>query len=224
MSRLVYEQKLKFLTLGDTAVGKTSLVLRFSDDEFEKNILPTIGIDFKVRTLIFQEKRVRIQVWDTAGQEKFKNITSAYYRGAQGIILTYSVSNRKSYEHVDYWIKNIENCSDCEIETILVANKTDLEKQREVSKEEGLKLANKYSIPYIETSAKSGKNVEEAFLKLAKKVLSKKNSNFTKKKSRFKSTSVSTSSLDSMITTPTTPVIIEENEKIDEREENKCCN
>ncbi|KAJ3446164.1 ras and ef-hand domain-containing protein [Anaeramoeba flamelloides] len=160
------------LSNNQIAVGKTCLLLRFSEDEFDFNLPPTVGIDLRMRTLRINGERVRIQVWDTAGQERFRKITSSYYRGAQGILLTFSVTDRKSFDNIHSWTEDINKCSDNNISTILVGNKIDLE-DRVVSKEEGQEVATQYGMTYIETSAKTGEGVEQAFLTLTKLILEK---------------------------------------------------
>ena len=156
--------------LGDSSVGKTCLLLRFVDDQFPKNHLPTIGIDFKIKTIKLDNKVIKLQVWDTAGQERYRTITQTYYKGAMGIILVYDCSDPKSFKSIQSWMKQIDEHANPGVAKILVANKCDLE-PKQVNPSEGKALADNYGLPFIETSAKSGMNVELLFESLARQIL-----------------------------------------------------
>lgn len=156
-------QPVKLLIIGDSGVGKSCLLLRFCDDEFTPSFISTIGIDFKIRNIKVNGKDVRLQIWDTAGQERFRTITTAYYRGAMGIILVYDVTNERSFQNIQNWIENVENYANKDVNLILIGNKCDEEKGRVVSKEKGQSLASKLNIPFLETSAKTNKNVDKSF-------------------------------------------------------------
>eukprot|EP00992_Anisonema_acinus_P005449 TRINITY_DN1815_c0_g1_i1.p1 TRINITY_DN1815_c0_g1~~TRINITY_DN1815_c0_g1_i1.p1 ORF type:complete len:197 (-),score=31.19 TRINITY_DN1815_c0_g1_i1:22-612(-) len=158
---------IKFLIVGDCAVGKSSLLVRFSDGNFTESYISTIGIDFKLREADIEGRRCKIQLWDTAGQERFRTITSAYYRGAHGIVLVYDVTNRNSFENVSYWMKHIEKYSSENVNCILVGNKIDESSKREVSRSEGLQLAGTFNVEFYECSAKNGMMVEQCFMDLA---------------------------------------------------------
>lgn len=134
MNQREYDFMFKILLVGNSAVGKSSLLMRFADDIFTDNFLPTIGVDFKIRTIESSGSIVKLQMWDTAGQEKFKTITSAYYKGAHGVILTYDITDRKSFVDLQNWLSEIDKYSKENVVKILVGNKNDLESQREVSK------------------------------------------------------------------------------------------
>ena len=126
---------IKILTLGDTMVGKSSIVLRFSDDKFDENVFATIGIDFKTKYIKVRDASVKVLIWDTAGQEKFRNIAKQYYKGANGVLLIYDVCNRKSFERIGFWLNELkENNKIDELYAILVGNKIDLEQRRVISK------------------------------------------------------------------------------------------
>ena len=122
-------------------MGKSCLLLRFSEDQFTSSFITTIGIDFKIRTVELDGKRVKLQIWDTAGQERFRTITNAYYRGAQGILLTYDVTDEGSFNNVRNWMRNIEQHATDGVSKILVGNKSDAEEKRVISTEQGLALA-----------------------------------------------------------------------------------
>jgi len=157
----------KLLLIGDTSVGKSCLLLRFADDEFTKDYISTIGVDFKIKTLTMDSKTVKLQIWDTAGQERFRNITSSYYRGAHGIIIVFDVTNTKSLKNVEDWLGEIDKHALQTVDKLLVGNKCDLVHQRVVSMAEAKEFATSHGLPYIETSAKDSTNVDDAFHKLA---------------------------------------------------------
>ncbi|KAJ9474021.1 Ras-related protein SEC4 [Pseudozyma hubeiensis] len=165
-----YDFLIKLLLIGDSGVGKSCLLLRFCDDAWTPSFITTIGIDFKIRTIELDGKRIKLQIWDTAGQERFRTITTAYYRGAMGILLVFDVTDQKSFENVRTWHANIEQHASEGVSKILIGNKSDWEEKRAVTSEQGEELARELGIPYIETSAKSNANVEEAFFNLAREV------------------------------------------------------
>ncbi|XP_060007368.1 ras-related protein Rab-8B isoform X1 [Lagenorhynchus albirostris] len=133
------------------------------------------GIDFKIRTIELDGKKIKLQIWDTAGQERFRTITTAYYRGAMGIMLVYDITNEKSFDNIKNWIRNIEEHASSDVERMILGNKCDMNDKRQVSKERGEKLAIDYGIKFLETSAKSSTNVEEAFFTLARDIMTKLN-------------------------------------------------
>ena len=154
----------KLLCLGETGVGKTCVILRYSDNKFTKHQMSTVGIDFKIKVIEYKTKQIKLIIWDTAGQERFRNITNQYYNGADGIILIYDVTNRNSFNNVTYWINQIASKSDrTKIGLILVGNKTDDEKSRVITKEEGEILGKNNEIDFMETSAFTNYNINECF-------------------------------------------------------------
>ncbi|XP_077320055.1 ras-related protein Rab-13, partial [Lithobates pipiens] len=166
-----YDHLFKLLLIGDSGVGKTCLIVRFSEDSFNSTYISTIGIDFKIRTTEIQGKKIKLQVWDTAGQERFKTITTAYYRGAMGIILVYDITDERSFENIQNWMKSIKENAAAGVERMLLGNKCDMETRRKVQKERGEKLAKEHGIRFFETSAKSSQNVDESFNFLATDIL-----------------------------------------------------
>eukprot|EP01129_Flabellula_baltica_P005503 TRINITY_DN19_c1_g1_i1.p1 TRINITY_DN19_c1_g1~~TRINITY_DN19_c1_g1_i1.p1 ORF type:complete len:202 (+),score=46.52 TRINITY_DN19_c1_g1_i1:48-653(+) len=157
----------KILVIGDSSVGKSSLLLRFADGDFNSNFLSTIGVDFKLKTIEVGNSPVKLQIWDTAGQERFRNITRSYYRGAHGIMLVYDVTNEESFANIDYWLKEVDKFASPNVHKILVGNKNDLVDERVVSEEDGRQLAASMDIKFLETSAKEATNVNEAFTQMA---------------------------------------------------------
>jgi len=161
---------LKLVVVGDYGVGKTALLIRFSDDEFSENYISTIGVDFRDRTVDTGDSLVKLQIWDTAGQDKFKTITSAFYRSAQGVILVFDVTNRETYEHVEEWVADCQRNAPEGVARMLIGNKADLA-DRQVPSEEAEKFAERLGMPYVETSAKNSTNVDAAFNSVARSAL-----------------------------------------------------
>ncbi|XP_071787831.1 ras-related protein Rab-8A-like isoform X1 [Asterias amurensis] len=168
-----FDYRFKILVTGDSSVGKTCVLCRFSDDVFRETFISTIGIDFKIRTIDLDGKKIKLQIWDTAGQERFRTITTAYYRGAMGIMLVYDITNQKSFENIRNWIRNIEEHASSDVEKMILGNKCDMEDRRVVTKDKGEQLAIEYGIKFMETSAKASINVEEGFVTLARDIKAK---------------------------------------------------
>ena len=158
------------LIIGESGVGKTCLLLRFTDDSFTANHLTTIGIDFKIKIINLNGKLIKLQIWDTAGQERFRTITKTYYKGAHGIILTYDVTDQNSFKNIRNWIKQIEANAQIGVKRVLVGNKCD-KPDRVVTEEEGRKLAEDFNMSFFETSAKTNQNVNEVFNFLTQEIL-----------------------------------------------------
>ncbi|XP_057512449.1 ras-related protein RABC2a-like [Actinidia eriantha] len=167
-----YDLSFKILLIGDSGVGKSSLLVTFISNSVE-DLAPTIGVDFKIKHLTVGGKRLKLTIWDTAGQERFRTLTSSYYRGAQGIILVYDVTRRETFTNLsDVWAKEVDLYStsqDCV--KILVGNKVDRESERVVSREEGIALAKEHGCLFLECSAKTRENVEQCFEELALKIM-----------------------------------------------------
>jgi Ras-related protein Rab-1A len=192
-SQLEYDYLFKYLIIGNSGVGKSCLLIRFTDDKYEEGYVTTIGVDFKIKTLIIEGKSVKLQIWDTAGQERFRNIVSSYYKGAHGIMMVYDITDLESFRYLDSWIKEIEKNASKNVYKILVGNKNDLEKNRKVTFEKGKEFANLHGMKFFETSAKENRNVEEAFKEMTKdiinsfkKVNEKLNSSFVIEKKKGK--------------------------------------
>ncbi|KAG6860893.1 hypothetical protein C0995_006332 [Termitomyces sp. Mi166 len=169
----------KLLLIGNSSVGKSSLLLRFSDEQWlpEDESSATIGVDFRVHKMDVKGKKVKLSIWilsgyqDTAGQERFRTITSSYYRGAQGIILVYDVANRESFDALPRWYSELETYVSNSVVKILVGNKVDKEFSRQVSTEEGQAFAIRMNSLFIEASAKTAVNVNEAFQEVVEQIL-----------------------------------------------------
>ncbi|KAK1264026.1 Ras-related protein RABA6b [Acorus gramineus] len=156
----------KAVLIGDSGVGKSNLLSRFSRGEFRLDSKPTIGVEFAYRNVRVRDKLVKAQIWDTAGQERFRAITSAYYRGALGAMLVYDITRRSTFESLTRWLEELRHFGDPDMVIALVGNKSDLSEAREVAEEEGRELAELEGICFMETSALKNTNVEEAFLEM----------------------------------------------------------
>jgi small GTP-binding protein len=164
----------KILTIGESGVGKTCILRRFVENKFLKNHLATIGIDFKTKTLIINKQEIKLKIWDTAGQERFRNITTQYYKGADGIVLIYDVTDDASYEKIRDWMEQILSTTKREdIGLVLLGNKCDME-PRAVSEEQGNKMAEELNVSYFETSALTGQGINEAFNELTRDIMKRK--------------------------------------------------
>ena len=163
-----YDFIFKVLLLGNSDVGKSSLLLRYVDSVWSDTFVPTIGVDFKVKTIDIDGKKVKLQIWDTAGQERFRTVVSTYFRGAHGIFLIYDITNRDSFKNLENWLIEIEKNASENVLKILIGNKNDLEDERDISPDEGKSFANRNGMQFMETSAKMNTNVNEAFETLGK--------------------------------------------------------
>jgi len=161
----------KILLLGDSTVGKTCFLLRYMDDSFLDLHMATIGLDYRLKTMILEDQKiVKVQLWDTAGQDKFRAITRNYYKGASGIILLFDVTNIKSFENIKKWINEIKEEISEKVSIILIGNKIDNANERKISKEQGEKLASEIGVKFFETSAKTGEGINECVFYLVKKI------------------------------------------------------
>jgi len=153
---------IKLLLLGDSAVGKSSLMFRFVEKKHLGEMMATIGIDFKWTTVLYKDVSYRVQIWDTAGQEKFRTIGRSYYRGIKVFILVYDITSRESYEHIEYWIEELSR-DGTDAYKMIVGNKSDLEDQRVVSTKEAKEFARTQNAGFMEASSKDGTNVDTIF-------------------------------------------------------------
>lgn len=168
-----YDYLFKLVLIGDSGVGKSCLLLRFADDSFTDSYITTIGVDFRFRTIKIGDKVIKLQIWDTAGQERFRTITSAYYRGADGVVLIYDTTSNGSFDHIDDWVTEVNRYT-TDSTKILVGNKCDLDSQKMIDTSKGEKKAKELGVDFMETSAKNSTNVEECFMNISRKLLEKK--------------------------------------------------
>ncbi|KAK7598347.1 hypothetical protein V9T40_006582 [Parthenolecanium corni] len=162
-----YDYLIKFLALGDSGVGKTSFLHQYTDGRFSSKFISTVGIDFKEKRLIYKSQgrshRIHLQIWDTAGQERFRSLTTSFYRDAMGFILLFDLTNEESFLDVTNWLFQLKAHAYCENpDIILCGNKADLEEKRVISEETAKEVAKFYNLPYLETSASTGHNINRA--------------------------------------------------------------
>ena len=182
-----YDKKVQLLIIGDSTVGKTSILSRYTNDEFNPHYLATVGLDFFKKDEIFNGKTIRIKIWDTAGQERYKSLTQGYFRNAEGIMIVYDVTNLVSFENLKYWIQSIKTHIDIdkgEVPAIIIGNKIDIF-EREVKKEDAEAFAKEQKFNYFETSAKNGDGVNECVKFLVKTILRKNNDKEEEKEKQF---------------------------------------
>jgi len=163
----------KYIIIGDTGVGKSCLLLQFTDKRFQPVHDLTIGVEFGARMITIDGKQIKLQIWDTAGQESFRSITRSYYRGAAGALLVYDITRRETFSHLTNWLEDAKTHANSNMTIILVGNKSDLDHRRVVSVEEGSAFAKEHGLIFLETSAKTAANVEEAFINTARKIYEK---------------------------------------------------
>ncbi|XP_069507807.1 ras-related protein Rab-35-like isoform X1 [Ambystoma mexicanum] len=174
-----YDHLFKLLIIGDSGVGKSSLLLRFADNTFSGSYITTIGVDFKIRTLVINGERVKLQIWDTAGQERFRTITSTYYRNTHGVIIVYDVTNPGSFVNVQRWLHEIgQNCDT--VCKILVGNKNEDPSRKQVESSDAKRFSDQMGVRLFETSAKENTNVEEMFNAITFMVLKAKKDNLAR--------------------------------------------
>jgi len=168
-----YAYLFKYIIIGDTGVGKSCLLLQFTDKRFQQVHDLTIGVEFGARMITIDNKQIKLQIWDTAGQESFRSITRSYYRGAAGALLVYDITRRETFNHLTSWLDDARQHSNSNMTIMLIGNKSDLEHRRAVTLEEGQQFANEHNLIFLETSAKTAANVEEAFINTARRIYDK---------------------------------------------------
>lgn len=174
-----YLYQFRLILIGESTVGKSSLLRQFKEGEYFSDISLTVGVDFHAKVVEVNGFPIKLQLWDTAGQDRFRAIVKAYYRNAVGGLLVFDISHRDSFANLDSWLEDaLRNAEPHKPIFVLVGNKNDQEKNREVSKEEGQKYAKDHDMEYIETSAKTGRNVEESFLLLSRRIFQMVNNGY----------------------------------------------
>ncbi|CAD8063141.1 unnamed protein product [Paramecium primaurelia] len=165
-----YDYLFKIVLSGDSGVGKSNLLLRFTKNQFNPDSKTTIGVEFATRSISISGKIIKAQIWDTAGQERYRAITSAYYRGAIGAVLVYDITNKQSFDAVERWIQEVRENADKDIVIMIIGNKSDLKHLRAIRQESGQDLAQMYKVAFMEASAQDGSNVDQAFTQIIQQI------------------------------------------------------
>ncbi|KAI3898040.1 hypothetical protein MKW92_011553 [Papaver armeniacum] len=168
-----YAYLFKYIIIGDSGVGKTCLLLQFTDKRFQPVHDLTIGVEFGTRMITIDSKPIKLQIWDTAGQEVFRSITRSYYRAAAGALLVYDITRRETFNHLASWLEDVRQHTDANMTIMLIGNKCDLARRRAVSTEEGEQFAKEHGLIFMEVSAKTAQNVGEAFISTATTIYKK---------------------------------------------------
>ena len=168
-----YEFMFKIVLVGDSSVGKTNIMGKYLKNEFKEDSKSTVGVEFGSKEFTIENHNVKIQIWDTAGQERYKSITSAYYKGAKGAFVVYDITRIDSFDSIDRWISDLKASADQKISLLLIGNKSDLEDQRQVTKDQAEQKAKSFNVAFFETSALSGDNLDKAFEALVNEVYKK---------------------------------------------------
>lgn len=168
-----YDYLFKIIIIGDSNIGKSSILYRFSDDVFNNKYISTIGVDFKIKTIVIDNKIIKLQIWDTAGQERFRTITTSYYRGSHIIILCYDTTDRNTFLNLTTWLNEISKYASNNVNIIICGTKNDIEEKRQVSYEEAKTFANIKGYVFYETSSKENINIDEMFINSSKILLNK---------------------------------------------------
>ena len=166
-----YDEKIKLMIIGDSSVGKTSLLKKYCKNEFSNSYITTVGIDFQIKILNINNKKIKIQIWDTAGEERYRIVAKNYFNTSDGFIIMYDITNRESFDDITNWIEQIRDSTPNYKKSVIFGNKSDLNKLRDVQINEGKELAKKNEFKFFETSAKDGLNLNEGIESLVKDVL-----------------------------------------------------
>ena len=177
-----YDEKIKIMLIGDSNVGKTSIVKRYCKNQFNESYISSIGIDFETKYIKVGEKTINLQIWDTAGQERYKVISKNYYNKSDGFIIVYDITNKSSFDSIANWVQDIKELASHDNKNIILGNKCDLENDRKINKEEGDNLAKKYNCQFFEVSAQNGKNIDKSFLCLIQSILQDVNSSYSSRR------------------------------------------
>ncbi len=168
-----YDMMFKIVLIGDSSVGKTNIMNKYLKNEFREDSKATVGVEFGSKQFIIDNHKVKAQIWDTAGQERYRAITNAYYKGSKGAFIVYDITRKETFESVDKWVNDLTMACDKNLTTILIGNKSDLEDQRQITKEQGEEKAKSFQLAFLEMSALSGENLEKGFNMLISEVYQK---------------------------------------------------
>ena len=176
----------KIVIIGDSGVGKSNILSRYVRDEFSMDTKATVGVEFGSKIISINNQQIKIQIWDTAGQEKYKSVSTIYYKGAKGALLVYDISRKETFNNLNRWINEIKNNSDENINILLIGNKCDLEEARQISQEEAFQKAKEINAGFLEVSALQAANIEKAFMYLIQQIHSKNYNKLDERKNTLK--------------------------------------
>ena len=168
-----YDMMIKVILIGDSGVGKTNIMSKFLKNQFLENSKATVGVEFGSKLFIHENHKIKAQIWDTAGQEKYKAITGAYYKGSKGALVIYDITRKDTFANIEKWVNDLKTTGDPNITIIIIGNKNDLADKRQVTKEEGEEKAKSFGCAFLETSAFSGDNIDKAFVIMVKEIYEK---------------------------------------------------
>ena len=168
-----YEMMVKVIIIGESGVGKTNIMSKYLKNQFMENSKATVGVEFGSKLFKYQGHKIKAQIWDTAGQEKYKAITGAYYKGSKGALVVYDITRKDTFATLEKWVNDLKVASDPKLTMLLIGNKSDLDDKREVSKDQGEEKAKSFECAFLETSALSGDNIDKAFELMVKEIFEK---------------------------------------------------
>ena len=166
-----YDEKIRIMIIGDSTVGKTSLLRKYIQNEFSTNFINTVGFDIQIKFLIINNKKIKLQISDTAGQERYRIVSKSFFNASEGFIIVYDITKRDSFVNVNNWVEQIKEIAPNYSKSIIFGNKCDLKEKREIEINEGKELANKFNFKFFETSAKDDININEGFETLVKEIM-----------------------------------------------------
>ena len=170
MEKEKYDLLFKLILIGDSSVGKSNILSKYLKNEFDENSRATVGVEFGTKNILINGKKIKIQIWDTAGEERYRSITSAYYKGAKGAFIVYDITRKTTFDNIDKWISDLKLNGDKNICIIILGNKSDLIEQRQVQEKDGMKKAEMFKTAFLETSALNGDNIAKAFDELIEQI------------------------------------------------------
>ena len=168
-----YDLMIKVILIGDSGVGKTNIMSKFLKNQFMENSKATVGVEFGSKLFIHENHKIKAQIWDTAGQEKYKAITGAYYKGSKGALVIYDITRKETFANIEKWVNDLKTAGDPKITIIIIGNKSDLADKRQITKEEGEEKAKSFGCAFLETSAFNGENIDKAFDIMVKEIYEK---------------------------------------------------
>ena len=178
MEKEKYELLFKLILIGDSSVGKSNILLKYLRNEFDENSKATVGVEFGTKNILINGKKIKIQIWDTAGEERYRSITSAYYKGAKGAFIVYDITRKTTFDNIDKWISDLKLNGDKNICIIILGNKSDLNEKRQVQEKDGMQKAEMFKTAFLETSALNGDNITKAFDELIEQIYQNNKSSF----------------------------------------------